>query len=93
MNSVKSTFEKLEASFRRWSEDARNEREFHSTHSDDHTRIVGISPEGEEIALQGFNRPALVKGLIESCTTLHRLENPTYLVARVNTATGEVNWA
>lgn len=67
-------------------------REFYYLHTDDHTRIIGINPEGKEVALQGFNQPH-VPGLIEKCLETHRIEHPDLLVVVVDLKTGQVDWS
>jgi hypothetical protein len=67
-------------------------RGLYGTHSDDHTLIVGIDPNGNDLVLQGFNY-TVIPGLIQNCVKTHRMENPDYFVGVLDLRTGEVDWS
>jgi hypothetical protein len=68
-------------------------RRLYGLHSDDHTLIAGIDPNGNEVVLQGFNHRFMLPCLVESCLKTHRLENPDYLVGVLDLRTGKMDWS
>lgn len=68
-------------------------RDLYGVHSDDHTLIVGIDSNGNDLVLQGFNYRGVIPGLVESCLKVHRLENPDCLVGVLDVKSGQMDWS
>lgn len=59
----------------------------------DHTRIIGIDEEGNEVVLQGFHATTLIPGFVQSCVKILRWEHPELLIGVLDRTTGEMDWS